>query len=90
MNNASDAYILILNEKVYENAEIIKRINEEVINSKFIICKINAKEIGGSYILFINSENKNEFIQNCIKFKDYFNIKTISEYKESLKNKNNK
>ena len=89
LNNASDAYILILNEKVYENVEIIKRINEEVINSKFIICKINAKEIGGSYILFINSENKNEFIQNCIKFKDYFNIKTILEYKEALKNKNN-
>ena len=91
LNNASDAYILIFNEKLYENEEILKKISEEVINAKFIVCKIYAKEIGGSYIVFINSENKNIFIQTSIKFKDYLNIKTISEYKESLKNKiNNK
>ena len=91
INNSTDAFILLFNEKFQENNEIIKNITEEVINSKYINCKIKAKEIGGSIIVFINSENKNDFIQACGKFKDYINVQTISEYKELLKNKiNNK
>ena len=91
LNNSTDSFVLLFNEKFFENSEIIKKVNEEVINSKFINCKISAKEIGGSIIIFINSENKNNFIQTCNKFKDYINIKTITEYREHLKTKiNNK
>ena len=66
----------------------MEKIKEEIINSKYVKCKINNKEIGGTYIVFINSEEKNNFIQICWKYNDYFNIKTIVEYKEGLKNKN--
>ena len=86
-DNSSDAYILLFNEKLYENNEIRMKINEEVIESKYINSKINAKEIGGAYIILINSNNKNNFIEVCSKYKNYINIKTIEEYKESLKNK---
>ena len=88
LNNSSDVYILIFNEKIYEDNEIVTKIFNEVINSNYINCKIIAKEIFGAYIVFINSENKNNFIEMCGKFKDYFDIKTILEYKEGLKNKN--
>ena len=88
MNNTTDAYFLIFNEKIFDNYEIMDKINEEIINSKYVKCKINSKDIGGSYIVFINSEDKNNFIQICGKYKDYFNIMTILEYKEGLKNKN--
>ena len=86
-DNSSDAYILLFNEKLYENNEIRMKINEEVIESKYINSKINAKEIGGAYIILINSNNKNNFIEVCSKYKNYINIMTIEEYKESLKNK---
>jgi hypothetical protein len=86
-DNSSDAYILLFNEKLYENNEIWMKINEEVIESKYINSKINAKEIGGAYIILINSNNKNNFIEVCSKYKNYINIMTIEEYKESLKNK---
>ena len=88
LNNSSDVYILIFNEKIYEDNGIVTKIFNEVINSNYINCKIIAKEIFGAYIVFINSENKNNFIEMCGKFKDYFDIKTILEYKEGLKNKN--
>ena len=88
LNNTTDAYFLIFNEKIFENYEIMEKIKEEIINSKYVKCKINNKEIGGKYIVFINSEEKNNFIQICGKYNDYFNIKTIVEYKEGLKNKN--
>ena len=86
-NNSSDAFILLFNEKVYENNDIRKKINEEVIESKYINYKINAKEIGGAYIIFINSQNKNNFFEVCSKYMNYINIKNIVEYRESLKNK---
>ena len=89
LNNSTDAYILIFNEKYYENNEIMKKINDEVIKSKYINCKLNSKDTNGTCIVFINSENKNDFIELCVKFKDYFNVQTILEYKENLKNKNN-
>ena len=88
LNNSTDVYVLIFNEKINENKEILQKINDEIINSKYINGKITEKEFGGSYAVFINSENKNDFIQICSKFNDYFNIKTILEYKEGLKNKN--
>ena len=90
LNNTTDAYFLIFNEKIFENNEIKEKINEEIINSKYVKCKISSKEIGWSYIVFINSEDKNNYIQICGKYKDYFNIKTILEYKEGIKNKINK
>ena len=86
-NNSSDACILLFNEKVYENNDIRKKINEEVIESKYINYKINAKEIGGAYIIFINSQNKNNFFEVCSKYMNYIIIKNIVEYRESLKNK---
>ena len=86
-DNSSDAYILLFNEKLYENNEIRMKINEEVIESKYINYKINAKEIGGAYIIFINSQNKNNFFEVCSKYMNYINIKNIVEYRESLKNK---
>ena len=88
-NNSSDAYILLFNDKLCDNNEISMIINKEVIESKYINCRINPKEMGGAYIILINSENKNNFIELCSKYKDYINIKSILEYKESLKNKNN-
>ena len=88
-NNSSDAYILSFNDKLCDNNEMVMNINKEVIESKYINCKINTKEMGGAYIILINSENKNNFIELCSKYKDFINIKTISEYRESLKNKNN-
>ena len=90
-NNSSDVYILLFNDKLFENNEIMMNIHKEVIESKYINCKINSKDIGGAYIVFINSEKKNNFLEICSKFKDYITIKTILEYKESIKNKiNNK
>ena len=86
-NNSSDAFILLFNEKVYENNDIRKKINEEVIESKYINYKINSKEIGRAYIIFINSQNKNNFFEVCSKYMNYINIKNIVEYRESLKNK---
>jgi len=86
-NNSSDAFILLFNEKLYENNEIRMKINEEVIESKYINYKINSKDIGKAYIIFINSQNKNNFFEVCSKYMNYINIKTIIEYRESLKNK---
>ena len=88
LNNSTDAYVLIFTEKIFEDREIMNKITDEIINSKYVNGKITEKEFGGSYVIFINSENKNDFIQICSKFSDYFNIKTILEYKEGLKNKN--
>ena len=64
---------------------MMKKINEEVINSKYINCKIFNS---GVYIVFLNSENKNDFIQICTKFIDFIDVKSILEYKDTLKNKN--
>ena len=86
LNNASDAYIILFNEKLYENIEIKKKIDEEIINSKLINCKLNSKELGRACIIFINSENKNEYLKICGKYMDYINIKNFLEYKEGLKN----
>ena len=88
-NNSTDVYILLFNDKLLENNDMIINIHKEVIESKYINSTINSKDIGGAYIVFINSQNKNNFFEICSKFKEYINIKTILEYKESLKNKNN-
>ena len=89
LNDSSDVYVLLFNEKASINNETMLKINEEVIKSKFVNYKLYPKDMGGKCIVFINSENKNDFIQICSKYKEYFNIVTISEYKEGLKNKNN-
>ena len=85
LNNSTDAYVLKFSEKYYENEEMMKKINEEVISSKYINYKIF---YGGVCIVFLNSENKNDFIQICSKFIDYIDVKSILEYKDTLKNKN--
>lgn len=87
--NSSDAYVLIFNEKSNITNDIMMEINEKVVMSKYVNYKTYAKEIGGTCIVLISSENKNDFIQICSKFKDYFIPVNILEYKEALKNKNN-
>ena len=87
--NSTDVYVLLFNEKLNIKNEIMLKINEEVIKSKYVNYRLYVKEIGGTCIVFINSENINNFIQICSKYKEYFNIVTILEYKEGLKNKNN-
>ena len=89
MYNSSDAYVLIFNEKSNITNDIMMEINEKVVMSKYVNYKTYAKEIGGTCIVLISSENKNDFIQICSKFKDYFIPVNILEYKEALKNKNN-
>ena len=84
LSNSTDAYVLKFNEKYYGSEEMMKKINEEVINSKFINCKIFN---GGVCIVFLNSENKNDFIQICTKFNDFINVKSILEYKDTLNQK---
>lgn len=85
LSNSTDAYVLKFTEKYYGSEEMMKKINEEVINSKYINCKIFN---GGVCIVFLNSENKNDFIQICTKFIDFIIVKSILEYKDTLKNKN--
>ena len=84
-SNSTDAYVLKFTEKYYGSEEMMKKINEEVINSKYLNCKIFN---GGVCIVFLNSENKNDFIQICTKFIDFIIVKSILEYKDTLKNKN--
>ena len=61
LNNCSDVYVLdfkgeIENEKILEVYEIL-------INSKTINIKLSSKDLKNSIIVFINSENKNKFLE---------------------------
>ena len=87
VGNSTDSFILIFNEKYFENKEIMIKINEEILNSKLINCKFNVKEIGGAVIVLLNTENKNDFMKLCSNYQIYFQLFTVEAYKESLKNK---
>ena len=88
LNDCTDVYVLNFNDE--NNNEKLLEIKEEIINSKYINIKLNSKELGNSIIVFINSENKNDFIEIINKYNNIINIKTIEKYREELKNTNNK
>ena len=88
LNNCTDVFILIFNDD--NDSEEFYKTKEEIINSKYINVKLNSKELGNSIIVFINSKNKNEFIEMINKYNNIVHIKTIEKYKEELKINNNK
>ena len=88
LNNCSDIYVLNFNHN--HNIEEFLKIKEEIINPKYVNIKLNSKDIGNSFIVFINSENKNEFIEKVSKYKEIISIKTIEKFKDELKINNSK
>ena len=83
LNNCSDAFILSFNDETSKGKDL--NIKENIINSHFVEVKLNSKELGNSYIVFINSENKNNFIEIINGYKNIIRIKTIEEFKKGLK-----
>ena len=86
LNNCSDVFILDINEE--NNLDKYLKVKEDFINSKYIDIKIKPKELGNLYIIFINSENKNKFMEIINDHKNIISLKTIEEYKIELKAKN--
>ena len=83
LNNCSDVFILSF--KNGDITEEILKIREEIINSKYVNIKLNSKELGNSTIIFINSENKNKFMELVDKYKDKIYIKSIEKCRDELK-----
>ena len=88
LNNCSDVFVLNFNNEC--NIEELTKTKEEIFNSKYINIHLDSKDIGNSIIVFINSENKNGFIEMINKYNSIISIKTIEKYKDELKSGNNK
>lgn len=85
--NSSDVYILTAVEGAEDKTDF-KEKREKLLESKLINYKIEGgRDIINSFIIFISSENKNDFIFELEKYKEYFICRTIDLFKLFLSEK---
>lgn len=88
LKNCTDVYIVTFTKKQMDK-ETMNKI-DSLLRGKYVATNLEGViERNNSVILFINSENKNDFINECSTLNEYILVKTLKEVKESLDNENN-
>lgn len=86
LKNSDEIFILCFDKKQIDFSAM-KKI-DDLLKSKLVETFLDGREKIFYTICFIKSENKNDFMKECEKLKEFFNINSLEQFKQNLLNGN--